>query len=310
MPSLQSQLFNRFVGQRVKRLFSDFELGRARRELALQDWWIPKPSKNVEIEEISLTHCEANWIRPRTRTDRYVVYLPGGAWVLRTPNLHRQLAAKLADSANANVLMVFYRLAPEYPFPNGLEDCIEGYCHLLAAGISASQIVMGGDSAGGNLSLVMSAWARDENLRAPDAVIALSPLTDSRYSGPSIRGNLATDTMLGPLFGMLVKIPRLILSWMFVLENRIRQGNPLVSPVYGDLSRLPPTLLQVSESEMLRDDAYRYVNKARKAGSPVYLQSWGGLLHVWQIFYPDVPEAGEAWQRIDEFLKRVEADTA
>jgi len=137
-------------------------------------------------------------------------------------------------------------------------------------------------------------------------VIALSPLADSSYSGPSIRSNVLTDVMLGPLFGALLKIPKAILGWIFLLENRIRPSNPLVSPVFGDLSRLPPTLLQVSEAEMLLDDARRYVNKARSAGSPVYFQSWAGLLHVWQIFYPEVPEAREAWDHISGFLERVE----
>jgi acetyl esterase/lipase len=74
--------------------------------------------------------------------------------------------------------------------------------------------------------------------------------------------------------------------------------------VYGDLSGLPPTLVQVSSAEMLFDDARRYVNKARASGSPVYLQSWSGLLHVWQLFYPEVPEAGAAWKRVAEFLER------
>jgi acetyl esterase/lipase len=169
---------------------------------------------------------------------------------------------------------------------------------------------MGGDSAGGNLSLVLSAWARDENLRLPDAVIALSPLTDSTYTSPSIRSNLESDAMLGPLFGVLNRIPRAVLAWMFVVMNRIKPSSPLVSPVFGKLSNLPPTLLQVSEAEMLLDDARRYVNKACAAGSPVRLQSWPGLLHVWQIFYPDVPEAREAWDRIGEFLDRVETGNA
>jgi len=183
MPSLQSQLFNRFAGKRVKRLFSDFELSHARRELARQDGWIPKRPKDVDVEKISLTHCEANWIRPRTQTDRYIIYFPGGAWVLRTPNLHRQLAAKLANSANANVLLVFYRLAPEHPFPSGLEDCVESYCHLRDSGISASQIIIGGDSAGGNLTLASLLKLRDDGLALPAAAFALSPCTDMSF-GP------------------------------------------------------------------------------------------------------------------------------
>ena len=183
MPSLQSQLFNRFAANWVKRLFIDFDVSHARRALARQDGWISNRPKDVDIEKISLTHCEANWIRPRTRTDRYVVYLPGGAWALRTPNLHRQLAAKLAKIANANVLLVFYRLAPEDPFPSGLEDCVEGYCHLLDSGISASQIVIGGDSAGGNLTLASLLKFRDQGLPQPAAAFALSPCTDMSF-GP------------------------------------------------------------------------------------------------------------------------------
>jgi acetyl esterase/lipase len=201
---------------------------------------------------------------------------------------------------------------PEHQRRDAIEDCRTAYRWILENGPAGpgrpSRLFVGGDSAGGNLSLVLAAWVRDENLRAPDAVIAMSPLTDSSFSGPSIRANLLTDTMLGPLFGVLLKIPRFILAWLFVFQNRVRQGHPIVSPVFGDLSNLPPTLIQVSESEMLLDDARRYVNKARKSGSPVFLQSWAGLLHVWQIFYPELPEAREAWDRINEFLQRAEKD--
>lgn len=272
-------------------------------------------SFSCDFIPVDIDGMAAEWVlAPGVDSSRRVLYIHGGAFIAGSPNSHRTITSKFSEVANAAVLAIDYRLMPEHRRIDGIADCRRAYRWILEHGPGdqgpPSRFFMGGDSAGGNLSLVMAAWARDEKLRAPDAVVAMSPLTDSRYSGPSIHGNLATDTMLGPLFGILAKIPRVILSWMFVLENRLRQGNPLVSPVYGDLSHLPPTLLQVSESEMLRDDALRYVNKARKAGSPVYLQSWAGLLHVWQIFYPDVPEAGEAWQRIDEFLKRVEAETA
>jgi acetyl esterase/lipase len=119
-----------------------------------------------------------------------------------------------------------------------------------------------------------------------------------------------TDIMLGPLFGALLKIPRAILTWIFFLENRIRPVDPRVSPLLGDLSGLPPILIQVSEAEMLLDDARRYVNKARSAGSPVFLQSWPGLLHVWQIFLPEVPEARDAMNRIGQFIESVESGQA
>jgi acetyl esterase/lipase len=254
----------------------------------------------------------AEWVlAPGVDKSRRVLYIHGGAFIAGSPNSHRTVTSAFSEVANAAVLAIDYRLMPENQRRDGIEDCKTAYSWLLENGPDGvappSRVFMGGDSAGGNLSLVMAAWIRDENLRAPDAVVALSPLADSTYSGPSIRNNLLTDIMLGPLFGALLKIPKSILGWIFVLENRIRPSNPLVSPVFGDLSGLPPTLVQVSEAEMLLDDARRYVSKARAAGSPVRLQSWPGLLHVWQIFHPSVPEAREAMARIGEFVASVEA---
>jgi acetyl esterase/lipase len=235
-----------------------------------------------------------------------VLYIHGGAFIAGSPNSHRSVTSRYSEIANAAVLAIDYRLMPENQRREGIEDCKTAYRWILENGPDGpappATLFMGGDSAGGNLSLVMAAWARDENLRAADAVTALSPLTDSTYSGSSIRENLPTDAMLGPLFGALIKIPKPVLSWIFVIENRIRPSDPVVSPVFGELSGLPPTLLQVSEAEMLFDDSRRYVNKARAAGSPVRLQSWAGLLHVWQIFQPEVPEAREAFDRLGEFL--------
>jgi monoterpene epsilon-lactone hydrolase len=254
----------------------------------------------------------AEWVLgPDAEPARRVLYIHGGAFIAGSPNSHRTITARLSQELSAAVLAIDYRLMPEHRRREGLEDCQAAYRWILQNGPDGAgapdYLYVSGDSAGGNLSLVITAWARDAALRLPDAVVALSPLTDSTYSGPSIRGNMETDTMLGPLFGALAKVPKVLLSWLFVVENRFRQVAPQVSPLHGDLSRLPPTLIQVSESEMLLDDARRYVNKARAAGSPVRLQSWAGLLHVWQIANPEVPEANEAFERIAEFIRSVEA---
>jgi acetyl esterase/lipase len=257
----------------------------------------------------------AEWVlAPGIDSSRRVLYLHGGGFIAGSPNSHRSATSRFSEVANAAVLAVDYRLMPENRRIDGIEDCRSAYRWILENGPEGksqpSRLFMGGDSAGGNLALMMAAWLRDEKLRLPDAVVALSPLSDSTYSSPSIRDNLGTDYMLAPMFGRLLKIPSWILSWIFLLENRCRQSNPLVSPVFGDLSGLPPILVQVSEAEMLLDDARRYVNKARKAGSPVRLQSWSGLLHVWQLFYPEVPEAGDAWDKIGEFIQSIEENSA
>lgn len=305
--------------QSVVREFLDMEKrvkGMSRKQLLLFARQYMEDMPKAKQFESSFTPLvidglPAEWVMaPGVDTSRRVLYLHGGGFIAGSPNSHRSATSRFSEVANAAVLAVDYRLMPEHGRLDGIEDCRSAYRWILENGPDGqsgpSSLFMGGDSAGGNLALMLAAWIRDENLRAPDAIVALSPLTDSTYSSPSIRNNLGTDYMLAPMFGRLLKIPSWILSWIFLLENRCRQANPLVSPVFGDLSGLPPVLVQVSESEMLLDDARRYVNKARRAGSPARLQSWPGLLHVWQLFYPEVPEAREAWLQIGEFLRSVE----
>lgn len=167
---------------------------------------------------------------------------------------------------------------------------------------TASAVFVAGDSAGGNLTLSLINWVRDAGHRAPDAAVALSPLTDATLGSPSVRGNIATDPMLGPAFGPMARMPQWVLLWVGWLQTRIRPSDPLVSPLRGDLSRLPLVLVQASEVEMLFDDSRRYVNRAQAAGSPVRLQRWAHMVHVWQLFNPELPEAREAFAEIGKFL--------
>ncbi len=276
---------------------------------------IPKGRRfDCEFRPVEANGVPCEWVlAPGADPDRRVLYLHGGAFVAGSPRSHRTATCRFSAVARAAVLSVDYRLMPEHRRVDGIADCQAAFRWLLENGPdgagSPQRLYLGGDSAGGNLALVLSAWARDAMPRRPDAVVALSPLTDSTYTSPSIRGNLATDTLISTLFGRLARVPQHVLTWMFVLDNRLRPVDPRVSPLRGDLAGLPPTLLQVSESEMLYDDARRYVNKARAAGSPARLQSWAGLLHVWQLWYPEIPEAGEAWRRVGEFIDTVDANT-
>ena len=113
---------------------------------------------------------------------------------------------------------------------------------------------------------------------------------------------MRSDAMLGPLFGPLAKLPQWVLLWIGWIQNRINPRNPVISPVYGDLSNLPPVLVQASEAEMLLDDSRRYVNRAQAAGSPVKLQTWSHVVHAWQIFNPELTEARDALAEIGRFL--------
>ena len=254
----------------------------------------------------------AEWVlAPGVDGARRLLYIHGGAYMLGSPRSHRAITSSLSKITGGAVLAIDYRLMPEHSRMAGIEDCRRSYRWLLANGPDGPQpartMFVAGDSAGGNLTLSLIAWLRDQRLRAPDAAVALSPATDSTSGSPSLKSNLHTDPMLGPAFGALFKIPRAILLWIGWLQTRINPRDPVVSPVYGDLSRLPPVLLQVSETEMLRDDARRYVNRARAAGSPVQLQSWDRMVHVWQLFNPELTAAREALDEIGKFLAAAES---
>jgi len=272
----------------MDRLFADRVLGVSERR--------------VDLDGLPATWVVAPGGDPRCRC----LYLHGGGFFTGSAQSHRSLTSRFAELSGGAVLAIDYRLIPEHPRRAGIIDCQQAYRWLLDNGpdgpASADRLVVAGDSAGGNLALSLTAWARDQGLRMPDAVVALSPATDATLSSPSLLGNMATDPMLGPIFGAMARLPLWALrmgSWLF---TRINPRDPVISPVYGDLSRLPPVLVQVSEQEMLYDDSRRYVNRARAAGSPVRLQAWAGLPHVWQIFNPELPQARAALTEIGRFL--------
>jgi acetyl esterase/lipase len=249
----------------------------------------------------------AEWVlSPGADPTRRTLYIHGGAFTLGSPRSHRTLTTRFSAMTGGAVLAIDYRLMPEHPRRAGIEDCRIAYRWLLANGPDGAAppraVFVAGDSAGGNLTLSLIAWARDTGLRGPDAAVVLSPLTDATLASPSIATNVHSDAMLGPLFGKLARVPRWMMLWLGWLQTRINPSDPLVSPVRGDLSRLPPVLVQASEVEMLCDDARRYVNKARAAGSPVRLQTWNHMVHVWQIFNPQLTEARDALAEIERFL--------
>lgn len=249
----------------------------------------------------------AEWVlAPGADGTRRTLYIHGGAWIMGSPRSHRAITSKFSEITGGAVLAIDYRLMPEHPRMAGIADCRSAYRWMLEHGpdraAPASAVFVAGDSAGGNLTLSLIAWVRDQGLRAPDAAVALSPATDGTLGSPSLRANVATDAMLGPLFGPLTRVPRSVLLWLAWLRHRIRPNHPLVSPVFGDLSGLPPLLIHASDVEMLLDDSVRYANKARAAGSPVTLQTWNHMVHVWHIFDPELSEARQSFAEIRQFL--------
>jgi acetyl esterase/lipase len=270
--------------------------------------------QGVELAS-EIRQCESprgEWvIPPGCDTRRRVLYIHGGAWAAGSPLSHRAITDRLSRVAQAAVFVVDYRLMPENRFMAGVQDCRDGYRWLLNHGPDSAEpadfMLVAGDSAGGSHTLALIAWARDNGLRQADAAIAFSPSTDLTLTAPSNRGNIKTDHLLGPAFGGLSKIPLPVVWWATLAAFRVSPTNPVASPLRGDLQNLPTTLIQASDTEMLLDNARRYVAKAKAAGSPATLHTWPGMVHVWQIFVPLLPEAEKAFKDIKRFLDELES---
>jgi acetyl esterase/lipase len=262
---------------------------------------------DVDITPVDCAGVPGEWVlAPGADPARRTLYIHGGAFMMGRPRSHRTLTSQFSSLTGGAVLAIDYRLMPEHPRRAGIDDCRSAYRWMLEHGPTgaapAQTVFVAGDSAGGNLALALIQWVRDQGLRAPDAAVALSPLTDATLSSPSLRTHIRSDPMLGPLFGPLARFPNTLLLWIGWIQTRINPSDPVISPVRGDLSRLPPVLVQASEVEMLFDDCQRYVNRAQAAGSQARLQQWNHMVHVWQIFNPELPEAREALAEIGKFL--------
>ncbi len=239
--------------------------------------------------------------------DKRILYLHGGAMTVGSDISHRPLTYNIAKRTGCAVFAANYRLMPENSRQATIDDSRAAYAWILENGpdgaAPAQAVGVAGDSAGGNLTLMVSHWTREAGLKKPDAVVALSPNTDSTISSPSMKENLHTDLMLTPLLKDVLKAPRTLLLWGLRKAYGFNPSDPVISPIFDDLSDLPPTLLQASSSEMLYDDSVRYAAKAKAQGSDVKFQSWNNLPHVWQIFDDYLKEAHDALDEIGVFFR-------
>ncbi len=237
---------------------------------------------------------------------RRILYFHGGAFTVGSAVSHRAITYNLAKRTKAAVFAVDYRLMPENSFTDIHADAKAAYDWIWANGPhgprKAQRLAIGGDSAGGNITLALLPWIRSTSRKPPHAAFVFSALIDLTFQSPSLRSNFKTDLMLQPLVAPMLKIPRSALLWLSWKQLGLSPAHPIASPVMTDLHGLPPLLMQVSRHEMLFDDSLRYAEKARRAGSHVTLQSWSHLPHVFQIFDDMLPEAAQAMNEAAAFL--------
>ncbi len=234
------------------------------------------------------------WIVPPVVSSKSVImYLHGGAWVLGWYNNHRVLVAHIGRASKSRVLAVNYRLAPENPFPAALEDSLAAYHWLLKDGIKPNQIVIAGDSVGGNLTLATLMSLREGGDPLPAAAVCISPMTDLAGTGETLHTN--KDVLLTAKFALSMSR-----HYIGTQDSRI----PLISPHYGDMTDLPPLLIHAGENEILLSDAQRLADNARNAGVNVTLDVWPKMWHVWHTYVPYLPEAKRAVEAIGNFVRQ------
>lgn len=229
------------------------------------------------------------------RPGQVILYLHGGGYVCGKTRTYFNFCSRLAAELQAEVLLPDYRLAPEHPFPAAIHDAVAAYEHLLGRGWRPDQVTIAGDSAGGGLTLGTLLALRDQGRPMPRCAVLISPFADVRAIAPSIRGNDASDFMLG---ASMLEVGRNVYA-----QTPRDAEHPWASPALGDYSGLPPLFITVCEHECLRDDAYAVEARARAAGVPVTLLSRPDLFHVWPIFAPMLPEARQDLPRIANFIR-------
>jgi len=265
---------------------------------------------DTEFTAVNANGVDCEWaVAPGSNPNNRIVFFHGGAFLFGSARGHRKFTDQLSRLANAAVLSVNYRMLPKHNRYLCSQDAQNAYKWVLENGPNGKQdldfLMVAGDSAGGNLAHMIAAWSKHNAPRQPDGVIGISPSLDHTMASPTLTKNQKTDPILGEGLGLLLKLPMPIRSWILFISMRANPCNPVVSPVFGDLSDLPPTLIHASSSEMLLGEAIRYTNKAREADSPITLQIWKDQIHDWHLMNMGSGSANVAWNEIAKFISNL-----
>lgn len=251
--------------------------------------------QGIAIIEENTDGIKAEWVIPEgANPEKVVLFVHGGGYVSGSCSDHRAFVSKLSKSCGFQNLVFEYRLAPENPFPAALDDSVKVYEWLLRKGIKPENILIAGESAGGGLCLATLLALKERNITLPAAALAISPWTDLTCSGESYKTK--NKVSVAPLNSWTV------FSKYYVGENDAT--SPLISPLFGDLSGLPPIFINSGEADELFDDGEQFYLKAKKAGVDVTFRAGMNMMHCYPFFSPFFKEATEAMDEICEFLKK------
>lgn len=250
-------------------------------------------TKEISFREIQIGDMYAEWVSVnRAHMKKYVIlHCHGGGYSTGSSLYARTLTTKLAASTSMDVLCFDYRLAPEHPYPAAVEDVMAVWNYLMLLGYGARDVIVTGDSAGGNLALALMLKLKQEERLLPRGLALLSPWTDLTSSGQSFQTKAELDPVLNRDY-----IDRMVTAYA---EGQALE-NPLISPLFGDFTGFPPTYIQAGENEILLSDAQRLYQKLLEAGVSARLEIFEGMWHVFQM--SPFKTAAEAMDKNAEFI--------
>ena len=273
-----------------------FDVNHFRRQAAVASKLFRKHRK-VKVFIVDAGGVPSEWLIPyQASAERVLLYMHGGGFMSGSSRTHRPFGSKIAFLSGCRALSINYRLAPENPFPAGLEDCISAYRWLLHSGFSTDKIIVAGDSSGGNLALALLIALRDSGDPLPAGAIGISSNTDLALTGASHITRADVDVFFGKA---ATKIQVVVRNYVGDYDPR----HPLISPLYADLRGLPPLLLHVGDHEILLDDTVQFADHARKAGVSVNFTAWPEMIHDFQLTGTFFPEAHDAIDEIVDFIR-------
>lgn len=297
MASIQSDVIKQFYIHLSERFKANPTMSMfALRDMFEQFHSLTAEPTGVSYEEFDEGGIKGVWCLPaNVISNTVLLHMHGGAFVAGSPATHRKLVGHLAKAAGMNAFIVDYRLAPEHPYPAPINDGIDAYRYLLDSGVSTDRIALSGDSAGGNLAVAIAITLRDNGHPLPAAISCFSPWFDLTLTGNSFKENAELDVF------MQFEVN----TWLADMYcGELGQTcEPLISPLYGDLSGLPPLYLAVGGFEMLLDDTLRFAERARKSNIEVVLEVVPEMQHAHVFMAGRAAEADTSIARAGAWLK-------
>lgn len=255
------------------------------------------PADDIGLETIDISGVAAEFsIAPGSDPSRVLIFFHGGGYCSGSIASHRRMVTEAGRAARMRTLAVGYSLAPEHPFPAAHEDAMTAWRYLIGQGIAASRIAVGGDSAGGNLTIALINRLRAMGQPVPACAWLVSPWTDLTMSGPSLSLKDVVDPIIHKAY--LEELAR-----AYVPDGIDRQ-DPLISPLFSELRGFPPTLIQVGSAETLLDDATRLARELAVADVAVTLQVWPQMIHAWPVWNARLEDGRRALAQAGEFMQR------